>query len=560
MYLYSNKFARIQLFKNSFRIYFENFTQRNFTKTHLKSNSRWKSKYIITGGLVSIPLLYYHFMLTSVQKRNVRTSIEGFTRFCRYLKLLLIKLNNNISSNVYLQESEEYIKTIKLCHKRGAENILVGCLKNGGLYIKLGQSLVTLNHILPIEYTETLSVLHNKALERKPDELRELFIEEFGKPPEEIFSEFDIHPIAAASLAQVYRAITFNGEEVAVKAQYIDLHKRFDGDCNTINILLKIIGVIHPDFDFTWAFNLLNENLRQELDFINEGKNMERCALELSHLPFVHVPKVYWNLSTKRILTAEYINGVKLDNQKAIKNLGLQLADVDEKLVLTFAEQIFHTGFVHADPHPGNIYIRKDKKTGKAEIVLLDHGLYEYLPEENRLSLCKLWKSIILNDHVGMKKHCEELGVKDYYLFCEILMQRPLDRSGFHIPNNLSSEDMQYMKKMAKEKFDKIMSAIRSLPSSMLLVFRNINTIRSINKLHGHPIDRYTLMAQKATSGVFKSSKSGLTKKFTKWWEQLRFNFKLRCESIKMNFFILYLRILAFINNSDANEVIGLLL
>ncbi|XP_035230873.1 uncharacterized aarF domain-containing protein kinase 5-like isoform X2 [Stegodyphus dumicola] len=215
----------------------------------------------------------------------------------------------------------------------------------------------------------------------------------------------------------------------------------------------------------------MKENLQTELDFINEAINMERCAKDLKHLSFVHVPKVYWNMSSKRILTAEFIDGVKVDDIEGIKKMGLDIADVGKKMVRAFAEQIFHTGFVHADPHPGNVFVRKGKNN-EAEIVLLDHGLYEYLPESNRLSLCKLWKSIILNDQKNMKKYCSQLGVKDYYLFCEILMQRPLNRNQLHIPNRLTDEEAKYMKKMAQEHFDSIMVVIRSLPLPMLLVFR----------------------------------------------------------------------------------------
>ncbi|KFM76572.1 putative aarF domain-containing protein kinase 5, partial [Stegodyphus mimosarum] len=215
-------------------------------------------------------------------------------------------------------------------------------------------------------------------------------------------------------------------------------------------------------------------------------------------------------------------------------------------MVRAFAEQIFHTGFVHADPHPGNVFVRKGKNN-QAEIVLLDHGLYEYLPESNRLSLCKLWKSIILNDQKNMKKYCSQLGVKDYYLFCEILMQRPLNRNQLHIPNRLTDEEAKYMKKMAQEHFDSIMVVIRSLPLPMLLVFRNINTVRSIVKFHGDQIDRYTLMAKIATQGAYDRFNGNLLQSFIGLIDLLKLDMKLRMDSLKMYFTILYLRILVFL-------------
>lgn len=88
------------------------------------------------------------------------------------------------------------------------------------------------------------------------------------------------------------------------------------------------------------------------------------------------------------------------------------IADIDRKLFNVFSEQIFNTGFVHADPHPGNVFIRKNAKNGKAEIVLLDHGLYEFLPEPTRLSLCQFWESIVLKDKTKMQKYARELNVE----------------------------------------------------------------------------------------------------------------------------------------------------
>ncbi|XP_035230875.1 uncharacterized aarF domain-containing protein kinase 5-like isoform X3 [Stegodyphus dumicola] len=241
--------------------------------------------------------------------------------------------------------------------------------------------------------------------------------------------------------------------------------------------------------------------------------------------------------------------------------MGLDIADVGKKMVRAFAEQIFHTGFVHADPHPGNVFVRKGKNN-EAEIVLLDHGLYEYLPESNRLSLCKLWKSIILNDQKNMKKYCSQLGVKDYYLFCEILMQRPLNRNQLHIPNRLTDEEAKYMKKMAQEHFDSIMVVIRSLPLPMLLVFRNINTVRSIIKFHGDQIDRYILMAKIATQGAYDRFNGNLLQSFIGLIDLLKLDMKLRMDSLRMYFTVLYLRILVFLGRASeksATQVIELL-
>lgn len=243
----------------------------------------------------------------------------------------------------------------------------------------------------------------------------------------------------------------------------------------------------------------------------------------------------------------DFVNGVKISDVKGIKKLGLDLADVDRKMVAAFAEQIFHTGFVHADPHPGNVFVEKGKD-GKAKIVLLDHGLYECISKENRLSLCQLWKSIIMNDCIGMKTHSLELGVTNYPIFCEILMQRPLQRQTFRLRNQLSSEEVAYMRTMVQNHFDEVMDCIRSLPRPMLLIFRNINTVRSITKNHGHPVDRFTLMARIATRRLtLNLEHASLLVILHHWWNCVVFELRLRLEHWQLRFSLLYLRLLLWV-------------
>ncbi|KAK9500318.1 hypothetical protein O3M35_001602 [Rhynocoris fuscipes] len=527
-------------------------SQKSFVKP-VEPSRRWR--YIGVGfGAASIAGGALYFSLTEKERRVIRVTLGGVNRFFRssYIAGRII-LKYSWATYGLQEDDPKYVEALEGAHKQSAELILNGCLRNGGLYIKLGQGLVIMDHILPKEYIDTLRVLQDKCLVRKPDEVHQLFLEDFGKPVNEVFDKFEENPVAAASLAQVFRGKTKTGEEVAIKAQYIDLRDRFVGDIATLTILLNFAGWLHPDFDFAWVLNELKGTLEKELNFLNEGHNGERCAKDLKDFPFVYVPKIYWDLTTPRILTTEWIDGIKISDKEKLLSEKFSLADIDYKLFKTFAEQIFHTGFVHADPHPGNILIRRgpDKK---AQLVLLDHGLYETVPDNVRESLRQLWKSIVLNDHDSMKKYSVELGIDDYRTLVEMVTQVPQHQMNIALVQKLSKFDMEILVDHCKNHFDKLMAVLHLLPHNVLLVIRNINTIRSIAHGHGDPINRYKTMARCATQGTFVhsyDSSSKVMSLFRKYKERIHFEVQLWWGGMKIFLFSYFMRLAEFVSGTN---------
>uniref|UniRef100_A0A8C5HLI5 AarF domain-containing protein kinase 1 n=1 Tax=Gouania willdenowi TaxID=441366 RepID=A0A8C5HLI5_GOUWI len=367
-------------------------------------------------------------------------------------------------------------------HRRSAERLRDLCCANRGTFIKVGQHLGALDYLLPEEYTSTLKVLHSSAPQSSMEEIQQVIREDLGMELSELFVSFEEKPQGAASLAQVHKAVLHDGRTVAVKVQHPKVKKQSAKDIVVMEALLNMVHLIFPDFAFMWLVEEAKKNMPLELDFLNEGRNAEKVASMLSHFPFLKVPMIHWDLSTKRILTMEFAEGGQVNDREYMKKHGINVNQISENLGKMYSEMIFVHGFVHCDPHPGNVLVRKCQKSKKTEIVLLDHGLYQVLQPDFRLDYCRLWQSLIRSDMSGVERYSRRLGAGDLFpLFACILTARSWNavNAGISSVPVTNAEDVE-IRTNAALYLPQISDLLNRVPRQMLLLLKTNDLLRGI--------------------------------------------------------------------------------
>ncbi len=242
----------------------------------------------------------------------------------------------------------------------------------GGAFVKLGQVLSTRRDLLPASFVDELSHLQDQAAPVAWTDVERLLTDELEAPVEEIFDHFDEQPLAAASIAQVYRARLRSGEDVVVKVQRPDIRPIVDRD---LDITARIAAVL--DRRTSWARSIgirdladgFSTALYEELDFSLEARNLTSVAAT-HRFDDVVIPRAYPELSTRRVLVMEYLDGVPLDRaMPLIEQLGLDRHELAHTLLRTLLTQIMTSGVFLADPHPGNLMLLRDGRLG-----LIDFG------------------------------------------------------------------------------------------------------------------------------------------------------------------------------------------
>ena len=427
-------------------------------------------------------------------RRVQRFILVGWTFLMVYLTYKRIQRKKDLSN-------EERNMRYAAAHLKNAQRIYGLAIRIEGLMIKTCQFISSRADVAPPEYVSVLSRLQDQVPARPFAEVAAQIRRELGQAPDEIFDAFSRKPIASASLAQVHRARTKDGRDVAVKVQYPGIDRVLETDLRNINILVRILARIERNFDFRILMNEMNKDVPRELDFILEGHSAERVARDLAHRADIRIPHIIWEHSARRVLTLEYMDGIKISDIPRMEAAGIDANHVAQIMTEAYCEQILVHGYFHADPHPGNLLVQPGPV-----VVFLDFGLSKELPDGFRLNYARLVTALISQDENQMVLAFKALGFRTKSEDPQSLIA--LGRSFFESsgPDSKPYVDADVMPEV-NERLARVLNAnpVTEIPGDILLIFRVIGLMSGLQKRlesHVNIVDTIAPYAQQQAGTV----------------------------------------------------------
>lgn len=294
-------------------------------------------------------------------------------------------------------------------HSRGARILHRGILRLEGVYIKVGQFISMMTGFLPDAYLDELEGMQDSVPPRSYESIRARVEAELGSNP---FAEFAREPVASASLGQVHFATINQGDarvEVAVKVQYPGIERVVATDLAMIRIVVHVISWFLRGMHYERVYDDLSETIRSELDYMSEGANAEAIAANFKGDDHIEFPTIIWEYTTSKILTMERESGIKITDADAIREAGIEPVDVIEKLVQSYFKQLLIDSLYHADPHPGNFFVKK-ARDNKPIIVFLDFGSVAKFPPEFRKGMQTVVYGYMSRDNAKVIDGMRQMG------------------------------------------------------------------------------------------------------------------------------------------------------
>jgi len=278
----------------------------------------------------------------------------------------------------------------------------------GPTFVKLGQILSTRADLLPAEFINELTQLQDAVPPIPLEQVHAQIRSSLGKEPSELFRSIDPTPLAAASIAQVHRAVTLEGDEVVIKVQRPGITEQIRADLSVLRTLAKLLEAVVEETGIYTPTGIVDEfdrAIQEELDFFNEAANVRAFLQSHRDRPSVRIPRVYDALSSRSVLTLELLRGVKINQSKLPEAERAQAAGA---IVEESFRQLFHDGLFHGDPHPGNVLVLEGNVLG-----LIDFGLVGRITPQMKETLVMLILSVSLRDAGSVARILYRVGAPD---------------------------------------------------------------------------------------------------------------------------------------------------
>ncbi len=300
-------------------------------------------------------------------------------------------------------------------------------LKLGPTFIKLGQLLSTRSDLVGNDIANELAFLQDKLPSFKYKYVQDTIRKELGDEIENLFIKFDKNPVAAASISQVHYAITNDKKKVAVKILRPKIAKIFFREINVLYFIASFISFfkIAKRLKLKEVIRIFEEATKKELDLRLEAASASCLKENLAGDKNIYIPKIYWHLTEKKVLTLEWLDGIKISDTKKLKKAGFSLSELAENLIYCYFNQAYQNGFFHADMHPGNILITKQGK-----IAFIDFGIMGYLSKKDKIYVTKILYGFIKKDYDEIAElHLlagyvpKDTNLKDFSLACRAVIE-----------------------------------------------------------------------------------------------------------------------------------------
>ncbi len=351
------------------------------------------------------------------------------------------------------------------------------CEDLGPTFVKLGQLLSTRPDLLPEAYTTELARLRDDVRPFPYAQAEAILTEEYGRPPSEVFASIDPVPIASASISQVHRAVLPDGSRVALKIRRPDIVKVVNADLDILKNLSQLAERRLPfltPYSPTLLAREFERSLRRKLDLGIERRTMERCQVQLADEPAAHVPEVYPEFSTSRVLCMEFINGVDVDDLEGIRRYGDDPATVAVNGARILLTQIFRFGFFHADPHPGNLRVLPG-----GVVAPLDYGMFGQLDRRTRERIADLLLGLMAQDTDRVVRTLDSLDIRAEHIDSRALRRDVGELVSAYSDLSLDNIDLALL---LRELVTLIRTHRLRIPPDLVLLIRSLVTIESVGR------------------------------------------------------------------------------